>query len=107
MRLRKCRCSLVITILTANNSFPIKLSPGVVFAGDWCHHQETAPLSLSLLTCGVALCNSCGISDVDTHIADAELNPYPLTLYHLSCIMMGVSCMSPILCVVYRALIKL
>lgn len=56
--------------------------------------------------CGVALCSRCGITAVDTHIADAELNLYPLTLYHLSCIMIGVSCMSPVVCARCVALLR-
>lgn len=77
MRLRKCRCSLVISIFTANESFSSRPSRVVAFAGDWCHHQKTAPLSPSRLTCGVALCSMCGITAVDTHFADAELVSTP------------------------------
>lgn len=98
MRLRKCRCSLVRSIFTANETFSSRPSRGVVFADDWCHHQKTAPLFPSQLTCGVASCRMCGITAVDTHFADAELSLYPLTLYHLSCIVMGVSCISHVLC---------
>lgn len=60
----------------------------------------TAPPSLSQFIYWVALRSRCGITAVDTHIADAdaELISTPLTLYHLSCIMMGVSCISPVVC---------
>lgn len=107
VRLRKCRCSLVISTLTANSSFSIRLSRGVVFAGDWCHHQQTAPLFILSVDVSSGLVqqvwnHSCGHAHRGRRTEPLPLNPVSSIMYHDGCILYISFCV----CALYRALTK-
>lgn len=106
--LKKYRCTPE-SISTANYSLS-QLSRGMSFACDWCHHQKNTPLSSAPFTCRRVPRRGCRITAVDTLVADADLNstsPDHISSIMYLCIMMNVSCISSVLCALYRALTNL
>lgn len=68
--LKKYRCT-PDSIFTADYSLS-QLSQGMSFACDWCHHQKNTPPSSAPFTCRRVPRRGCGITAVDTLVADAE-----------------------------------